>query len=76
VVELLTGHPERIWCELRVHAHVFGKLISELRVLGHTNSKYLSLEEQLAIFLYTAVTGLSIRHIGERIQRSNETISR
>jgi hypothetical protein len=76
VVELLTGHPERIRCELGVHAHVFGKLISELRALGHTNSKYLSLEEQLAIFLYTAVTGLSIRHVGERFQRSNETISR
>jgi hypothetical protein len=76
VLELLTGHPERIHCELGVHRHVFAKLISELREFGHSNSRFVSLEEQLAIFLYACVTGLTIRHIGERFQRSNETISR
>lgn len=76
VLELLTGHPERIRCELGVHRHVFLELVAELRKLGHTNSKFVSLEEQLAIFLYTCVTGLTIRHTGERFQRSNETISR
>lgn len=76
VIELLTGHPERIRCELGMHAHAFAELISELRTLGYTNSKFVSLEEQLAIFLYTSVTGLSVRHVGERFQRSNETISR
>ena len=76
VLELLTGHPERIRCELGVHRHVFLKLITELRRLGHTNSRFVSLEEQLSIFLYTCVTGLTIRHVGERFQRSNETISR
>ena len=76
VVELLTGHPDRIRCELGVRHHVFAKLISDLRELGYTNSRYVSLEEQLAIFLYACVTGLTIRHIGERFQRSNETISR
>jgi hypothetical protein len=34
------------------------------------------LEEQLAIFLYACVTGLSVRHLGERFQRSNDTISK
>ena len=76
VVELLTGHPERIRCELGIHRHVFLELIFVLHELGHSNSKYVSLEEQLAIFLYASVTGLTIRHIGERFQRSNETISR
>ena len=76
VIELLTGHPERIRCELGIHAPAFATLISELRALGHTDSKFVSLEEQLAIFLYTSVTGLSIRHVGERFQHSNETISR
>ena len=76
VMELLAGHPERIRCELGVHRHVFLELIQELRQLGHDRSKYVSLEEQLAIFLYISVTGLSIRHVGERFQRSNETISR
>jgi len=76
VMELLSGHPERIRCELGVHAHVFAELISEICTLGHTDSKFVSLEEQLAIFLYTAVTGLSVRHVGERFRRSNDTISR
>jgi hypothetical protein len=75
VMELLAGHPERIRCELGMHHDVFVELISELRRMGYTNSKYVSLEEQLAIFLYACVTGLTIRHLGERFQRSNETIS-
>ena len=32
-------------------------------------------EEQLAIFLYTCVTGLSVWHVGEQFQRLNSTIS-
>jgi hypothetical protein len=76
VLELIAGHPERIRCELGMHQHVFVELISELREMGHTNSKYVSLEEQLAIFLYASVTGLTVRHLGERFQRSNETISK
>ena len=44
--------------------------------MGHTPSRYVSLEEQLAIFLYTSVTGLTTRHVGERFQRSNATISK
>jgi hypothetical protein len=76
VMELLAGHPKRIRCELGVHRHVFLELIQELQRLGHDKSKYLSLEEQLAIFLYISVTGMTTRHAGERFQRSNETISR
>ena len=76
VIELLTGHPGCIRCELGVHRHVFLELISALRRMGHSSSRFVSLEEQLAIFLYACVTGLTIRHIGERFQRSNETISR
>jgi hypothetical protein len=75
VMELLSGHPNRIHCELGVSHDVFAALILELRDMGHGNSKYVSLEEQLSIFLYMCVTGLTIRHVGERFQRSNETIS-
>jgi hypothetical protein len=75
-MELLEGHHNRIRCELGVSRDVFLELIEELRRLGHGNSKYVSLEEQLAIFLYMSVTGLTIRHVGERFQRSNETISK
>jgi hypothetical protein len=76
VQELLNGHPERIRCELGMHSHAFMELVGQLRLIGHTNSKYVCLEEQIAIFLYACVTGLTSRHLGERFQRSNETISR
>ena len=76
VQELLNGHPKRIQCELGVTKHVFNQLIRELQSMGHTRSRYVSLEEQLAIFLYTSVTGLTVRHVGERFQRSNATISK
>jgi len=76
VMELVAGHPNCIRCELGVSREVFMELVQELRQLGHRNSKYVSLEEQLAIFLYMSVTGLTIRHVGEHFQRSNETISR
>jgi len=76
LMELIIGHPERIRCELGVHAHIFEKLIEELCGLGHRSSRHVLLEEQLAIFLYTCVTGLTIRHVGERFQRSSDTISK
>jgi len=76
-MELLAGHPERIRCELGVHHFVFEALILDLREMGYDNSRRgVSLEEQVAIFLYASVTGLTVRHLGERFQRSNETISR
>ena len=75
VEELMEGHPERIRCELGVHLHVFELLLRVLRKLGHKDSKHVPLHEQLAIFLYTCVTGLGTRHVGERFQRSNSTIA-
>ena len=74
--ELLQGHPERIRTELGVHKEVFHALVRELQSMGHGNTKYVTLEEQLAIFLYTSVTGLSTRHVGERFQRANGTIAK
>ncbi|KIK24574.1 hypothetical protein PISMIDRAFT_98407, partial [Pisolithus microcarpus 441] len=62
--------------ELAIHKHVFKILLCELEQNGHTHSKNVSLEEQLAVFLYTCVTGLSIRHIGKQFQQSNSTVSK
>jgi hypothetical protein len=75
VMELLTGHPDRIRTELGVHLHVFEALVDALRRLGYSDSRDVVLEEQLAIFLYMSVTGLTIRHVGERFQHANATIS-
>ena len=60
VLELLNGHPERICCELGVRHHVFYALLDCLQWMGHSDSHDVMLEEQLAIFLYTCVTGLTI----------------
>jgi hypothetical protein len=76
VLELITGHPDRIRCELGVSKDVFLQLLTELRQAGHQDSRHVTLEEQLAIFIYTCVTGLTVRHVGERFQRSADTISR
>jgi hypothetical protein len=75
LLELLCGHPNWIRTELGVSLEVFSNLVQELCDIGYKNSRNVSLEEQLAIFLYMCVTGLTIRHVGERFQRSNETIS-
>ena len=59
-----------------MNLHVFLLLVEELRSLCHLeDSKFVTLQEQVAIFLYMCVTGLSIRHVGEWFQHSNETIS-
>ena len=76
VIELLNGHPERIRNELGVHKHVFLGLVAALEQQGSTSSRHVYIEEQLAIFLYTCVTGLSLRHVSERFQRANETTSK
>ena len=73
--ELLHGHPECIHTELGVHK-VFHVLIRELRSMGHSDIRYVTLEEQLSVFLYMSVTGLSIHHVGERFQHANGTISK
>jgi hypothetical protein len=75
IQELMLGHPDRIKTKLGMRLHVFKRLISDLSDLGLAPSWYISLEKQVAIFLYMSVTGLSIWHVGEHFQHSNETIS-
>ena len=77
VNELIHGHPDRIWTELGVRLHVFLILVHELRTIsGLEDGKHVGVNEQVAIFLYMCVTGLSVRHVGEGFQWSNETISK
>ena len=76
VDELLEGHPDLIYCELGVQKEIFLELIHTLRNFGITGSKHIPLEEQLLIFLYMSMTGLTIRYTGEHFQHSNDTISK
>jgi hypothetical protein len=73
--ELIRGHPDRIHTELGVRLHVFFALLVELRLAGLEDSRFITLDESLAIFLYTCVTGLSVDHVAERFQHSKETIT-
>jgi hypothetical protein len=75
VCELLEGHPERIRNELGVHKHVFHQLIRELQKAGYNSSRNITLDEQLAMFLYPCVTGLSMWHVAERFQHAVDTVS-
>ena len=76
VLELISGHPDRIYCELALRKEEFILLMAEFHSLGHRDTRRVTLEEQVAIFLYMCVTGLTVRHVAERFQRSNDTISR
>jgi hypothetical protein len=76
IQELMSGHPNRIRMELRMHAHVFQNLVTVLRNCGLIPSGHLSCEEQITIFLYTSVTGFTVQHVGEHFQCSNNTISK
>ena len=60
VEELLEGHPGCIHCELGVSREVFLELVSLLHGFGFGSSRYVDIEEQLTIFLYMSVTGLTI----------------
>ncbi|KAF8575488.1 hypothetical protein K439DRAFT_1284232, partial [Ramaria rubella] len=50
--DLLAGHPKQVWFELGVHKDVFLKLLECLQKVGLRSSQYVTLHEQLAIFLY------------------------
>ncbi len=70
-------HPDRIHDTLGVRKHVFRALLRELQeYAGLAPTKYVSVEEQLAIFLRLARTGLGQREARERFQRSPDTVSR
>src|SRR5215472_5800093 len=76
VLELLVGHPDHIQTSLGINQEVFLHLVSTLHDMGLSDSRHVTLEEQVAIFLHGCVTGLPIRHLAERFQQSNDTISK
>lgn len=75
--EVLNGNPIRCVNAFRMHPHVFLKLCKELELTyGLKSSDRMSVVEKLGIFIYTLALGVSNRDVGERFQRSGETISR
>jgi hypothetical protein len=77
VRELLTGHPRHFHNMLGMSKHVFRILARELQNhAGLGDTKYIALEEQLALFLHLCRTGGSHRDLQKRFQRSPDTISK
>jgi hypothetical protein len=77
VQELLHGHESRIYNKLGMHRAVFIQLREVLRrKAGLNDTRYVSADEQLAIFLHYIRRGLPNRGLQERFQRSADTVSK
>jgi len=74
--ELLTGDPRRIRTTLGVDRSTFTLLVKAMQSLGLRSSRHVPIDEQLSIFLFTAVTGSSSTFVGERFERSPSTIAK
>jgi hypothetical protein len=71
------GHPSRFRRQFGMQRFVFRKLLRELEhKCGLHNTKHVTSEEQLAIFLRIARTGMGNQEMQERFQRSGDTISK
>lgn len=77
IQELLSGHGVRFFDQMGMSKHVFIKLKHELATYsGFRSSKYISMDEQLAIFLRFCRIGLGTRVVREEFQRSADSVSR
>ncbi|KAG8379496.1 hypothetical protein BUALT_Bualt07G0094500 [Buddleja alternifolia] len=79
VKELLEGHPTRIYENLRMDRRTFVKLcqvLCERHYLEDNTERRVSIEEAVAIFLYTVGHNQRQRVSAERFQHSTETINR
>ena len=77
VKEVLEGHELRCKRDFRMEKHIFHKLVECLRDKCHLkDTDFVSVEEQLAIFLYAVSKNASNRTLQGQFQHSGETISR
>lgn len=77
VFELLAGNERRMRNTFGITPAVFMRLVKALHDhAGITDSKYVSAEEKLAMFLYACRTGASTRVLEDRFQNSTATVSK
>ncbi len=74
--EMFNGHYAIFKNTFGVAKHVFNRLTKVLQQHGLADSRYVELKEQLAIYLYTCVTGLSNHKVQLHFQRSADTVSK
>jgi hypothetical protein len=77
VQDLIKGNLRRFRDVLGINKHTFFLLLQTLvKTADISDSRSISAEEQLALFLYAGRTNLSVRQLAERFQHSTETITR
>jgi hypothetical protein len=77
ITELIAGHNGQFHNEMGMNKHIFWKLLSVLRTdAGLLDTRHVSSEEQVAIFLHYVHRGLSNCALQEQFQRSPDTISK
>ena len=77
ITDILSGHPDRGYDHFRMTNTMFFKLEELLVSRGLvTGTRNVSVQEQLAIFLYGIGHGVTNRVMAETFQHSGETISR
>ena len=75
--EILDGHPQRCLDILRMESHIFQLLCDHLRSKNLLkNSKGVSVEEQLGMFMYMLSRNASYLTLTDRFQHSPETVHR
>jgi ferric-dicitrate binding protein FerR (iron transport regulator) len=75
--ELLDGHPNVFYDQFGMSKFVFRRLERELAIYaGFAATKFLSMDEQLGIFLSTCRSGKRTRDIRFDYQRGPDTVSR
>ncbi|CAI9287724.1 unnamed protein product [Lactuca saligna] len=75
--EVLNGHPRRCYEMFRLHVPVFRQLCADLATnYGLQQTRNISIEESVGIFLMTLAHGCSNRFVQEFFNHSGETIHR
>lgn len=74
---LLHPSPKPMHHQLGISPFVFRLLLIDLQIKsGLVDSRYVMVEEKLAIFLYICRKALTVRHTAEAFQRSPDTVAR
>lgn len=77
IFDILNGHPDRGYDHFRMTTTAFSALRDALFQTGLVqNTRNMTIEEQLGIFLYCVGHGVANRVLAETFQHSGETISR
>lgn len=75
--EVINGHPIRCVNAFRMEPQLFLRLCKDLSLnYGLKASSNMPIFEKVGIFLYAIAQGASNRVLGERFQRSGDSISR